>query len=83
MNLPRFLQILDVSVNKLFKFALKKQYLNFQQENLNTICENKFNVNNEDIIKNDFGYMKQRKRHKKKLLCILFYYGISELLDGS
>ena len=27
--------------------------------------------------------MEQRKWHKKKLLCILFYCGISQLLDGS
>ena len=70
MNL--LLQTLDFSVNKLFKLALKKQYLNFQQENLNAICENKFNVNNEDIIKNDFGYMEQRNDIKKSYYVFFF-----------
>ena len=47
----RFLQSLDVSINKPFKMALKKECLNLQQHKLEEVCENKFNINNEDIIK--------------------------------
>ena len=46
----RFLQPLDISINKSFKLALKNAYLSFQQKHLNEIIQNKFSIKNEDII---------------------------------
>ena len=69
-----FLQPLDVSVNKLFKLAFKKQYL--KKQKLETICENKFNINKENIIKMVFDIWNNENNQKKFIDSFLFY-GIS------
>lgn len=48
-GLTSFLQLLNIWINKIFKLALRKQ--TSKKENLTSICENKFNINNEDSIK--------------------------------
>lgn len=46
----RFLQPLDVDVNKLFKENLKEKYLIYQLQNKKAIIENVFKVEKESLI---------------------------------
>ena len=80
----KYLQPLDVAINKPFKMALKKEYLKFQQQHLNEIVENKFTITNEEMIKiinniwQDHNFKKAEKIIKSFLYC-----GISQKQDGS
>ena len=80
----KYLQPLDVAINKPFKMALKKEYLKFQQQHLNDIVENKFTITNEDMIQiindiwQDNNYIKT-----ETIINSFLYCGISQKQDGS
>ena len=80
----RFLQPLDLSINKPFKNALKEKYLNYQQTHINDITENKFTLKDEDIIRFIDEIWNKENIIKKDIIKKSFLYcGISQALDGS
>lgn len=80
----RFLQPLDLSINKPFKNDLKEKYLNYQQAHINDITKNKFTLQDEDIIRFIDEIWNNENIIKKDVIKNSFWYcGISQSLDGS
>jgi len=80
----RFLQPLDVAINKPFKIGLKHKYLEFQQKNLEEIFQNKFSLKDEIIVKFIAEIWNDEKIIKRQTIIHSFLHcGISQLLDGS
>ena len=80
----RFLQPLDASINRPFKMALKKYYLNFKQNNLDSIINNKFFVKDEDILNMIHKIWYNEEDIKKTVIINSFLVcDISQNLDGT
>ena len=50
LGFTRYIQPMDLSINKPLKTAIKEKYLNFQQLHINKITENNFSIKDKDII---------------------------------
>ena len=70
----RFLQPLDVSVNRAFKIALKKNYLNYQQKHLDDIFHNQFTIKNEEIINMIYEIWSNENDIKKNVIIDAFLF---------
>lgn len=80
----RFLQPLDVSINKPLKTAIKEKYLNFLQLHINEITENNFSITDENIINFINEIWNTDDIIRKDIIKNSFLYcGISQVLDGS